>query len=47
MNELALPGVEHDLSGETLILSGNGVSENLDKVKEAIKEIGFGYKDEA
>lgn len=44
LEALALPGVEHDLNGETLILKGDEdiTPEQLDKVKEAIKGLGFG-----
>ena len=46
MKELALPGVEHDLNGDTLMLKGEKdlTPEQVDKVKEAIKDLGFGVK---
>ena len=42
MKELALPGVEFDLNGKTLMLKGDLTPENLEKVKKAIEGLGFG-----
>lgn len=43
MKELALPGVEFDLNGSTLMLKGDDVSpEVIEKVKKAIDGLGFG-----
>jgi len=42
LKELALPGVEHDLNGKTLMLKGDVTPEVLEKVKKAIDDLGFG-----
>ena len=43
MNELDLPGVDHDLNGKTLMLKGDVTPDSLEKVKKAIDGLGFGY----
>ena len=43
MADLDLPGVEHDLNGDTLMLKGDGVSpEAIEKIKKAMDDCGFG-----
>ena len=43
MADLDLPGVDHDLNGETLMLKGHGVTpEAIEKVKKAMDGCGFG-----
>ncbi len=43
MADLDLPGVDHDLNGETLMLKGDGVTpEAIEKVKKAMDGCGFG-----
>jgi mevalonate pyrophosphate decarboxylase len=47
MKKLALPGVEYDLNGTTLMLNGDVSPEDLEKVKKAIDDLGFGCKEKS